>query len=114
VTTRAPLYATCARCSARVLEVRWDHRDNVLIGAPTLDPVGLDDQQILACVISDVPLWQVYLHAGVHVTSRRTRWWPVGPTSGHVAPAHRCGRVWDAFPLELAPDPYDLPDLCPF
>lgn len=114
MTTKTPILASCRRCGARVLEVRWDWRDDTLIGEPLLDPVSLDRHQVLACVLTDVALWQVQEHAGHPVTSRRTRWWPRRPIAGHTAPEHACGRVWDAFPISLAPNPTHIPDVCPY
>jgi hypothetical protein len=114
MTATTPLAATCTRCGAYVLEVRWDFHQDVLIGAPLLDPVSLDRQQVLACVITGVPLWQVDTRGDRTITSHRTRFWPRHPVPGHIAPEHRCGHQWDAFPLELAPDPTTIPELCPF
>lgn len=114
MTATTPLVASCSRCGRHVLEVRWDYHDDVLIGMPRLELVSLDWQQITACVIAGIPLWQIHERAGKTVTSRRTRWWPRKPVPGHIAPEHGCGRVWDAFPLDLAPDPHDIPETCPF
>lgn len=109
-----PVLVSCRRCRARVLEVRADWHEGIVIGEPRLDPVTLDRQQILACVITGIPLWQVHQHAGRPVTSLRTRWWPTKPLPGHTAPEHACRRTWEAFPLSLAPDPTLIPDTCPF
>lgn len=114
MTATTPLAATCTGCGARVLEVRWDWAEDILIGTPRLDPVTLDPQQVLACVIAGIPVWQVHEHAGRTVTSHRTAYWPRKPMPGHIAPEHACGRRWDAFPIDLAPDPTDIPDTCPF
>jgi hypothetical protein len=114
MTTTTPLLAACPRCRARVLEVRWDHHEDTLIGAPALDPVTLDPHQVLACVVAGIPLWQVHEYAGHPVTSQRTAWWPTAPLPGHIAPAHRCGTAWDAFPLDLSPDTTLTPDTAPF
>ena len=114
MTATAPLFAVCRRCGVRVLEVRWDYQQDVLIGEPRLDPVALDYHQVTACVIAGIPLWQVHQHAGKTITSHRSRWWPRKPVPGHIAPEHDCGRVWDAFPINLAPDPNPVPDVCPF
>ncbi len=114
MTATTPLYAACRRCGGRVLEVRWDFQQDILIGAPRLEPVSLDYQQVTACVIAGIPLWQIHEHARKTVTSRRSRWWPRTPVPGHIAPEHGCGRVWDAFPLDLAPDLTPIPETCPF
>lgn len=114
MTATTPRYATCNRCGARVLEVRWDYQIDSLFGAPLLDPVVLDEQQIVACVIADIPLWQIHKHAGQHVTSRRTRWWPTSPMAGATSPLHACGRSWPAPALDIAPEPTTTPDTCPF
>lgn len=109
-----PRYVTCPRCRARVLEARWDYQGDFLIGTPLLDAVALQPSQIVACVVTGIRLWQVHQHAGHTVTSRRTRWWPTRPVDGDVVAEHACGRVWDAPPLDLAPDPDVIPDVCPF
>lgn len=114
MTVTAPLYATCNACRGRVVEVRWDWYEDLLLGEPRLEPVSLDYQQITACVIAGIPLWQLHEHAGRPVTSHRTRWWPKRKIAGHVLPEHACGRVWDAFPIDLAPDPAEIPETCPF
>lgn len=114
MTATTPILASCPRCRRRVLEVRWDHHEDTLIGEPTLEPVALDRQQITACVIAGIPLWLIHQHAGRTVTSHRTRWWPRTLVPGHTAPVHACGRIWDAFPITLAPDPHTTPDQCPF
>lgn len=110
----APLYTVCPTCRRRVLEVRHDWHEGILIGEPRIDPVTLDHQQVTACVIAGITLWQIHEHAGHHVTSKRSRWWPRRPIPGHIAPVHQCGRVWDAFPLNLAPADHPLPERCPF
>lgn len=114
MTATTPLLARCIRCGARVLEVRWDWQEGCLFGEPRLDPVSLDYQQVTACIVTGIPLWQVHEHARKPVTSRRRRWWPTHPIAGHIAPVHACGRVWDAFPLELAPDEPTYPTEAPF
>ncbi|MFI8593760.1 hypothetical protein ACIGCK_04930 [Microbacterium sp. NPDC078428] len=114
VTARAPLAAVCARCGARVLEVRWDHYWDTLIGTPLLDPVALDQQQIVACVITRVRLWQLQLDARGWRTSHRGPYWPPHPVPGHVLPEHRCGHAWDAFPVDLSGDTPTYPDIPPF
>lgn len=114
MTATTPVLVSCRRCGSRVLEVRWDWHGDTLIGEPHLDPVTLDPQQITACVIAGIPIWQVHQRANKTMTSRRSRWWPRSPVPGHIAPEHGCGRVWDAFPLDLAPDPSVVPEHCPF
>lgn len=114
MSTLTPRYVTCPRCQACVLEARWDYQNDTLFGTPLLDPVALNSQQLVACVITDVPLWQVHKHAGRHVTSRRTHRWPTRPVPGATVPAHACGRTWPGQPLQLAPDPTTIPDTCPF
>ncbi|MEV7875174.1 hypothetical protein [Microbacterium sp. NPDC089188] len=110
----APLAARCARCRRRVLEVRRDFQLGVLIGAPRLDPVRLDRDQVLACVLVGIRLWQIREHAGTTTTSSRSRWWPRQPVDGHTAPEHACARVWDAPALDLAPDEVTYPEQPPF
>jgi hypothetical protein len=114
MTATAPLYTACALCGGRVLEVRWDWHEGLLIGEPRLEPVSLDYQQVTACIIAGIRLWQLHEHAGKPVTSKRGPWWPRSPLPGHILPEHACGRVWDAFPVDLAPDPLNIPDTCPF
>jgi hypothetical protein len=109
-----PRYVTCPRCRSRVLEARWDFQMNTLIGTPLLQPVSLTPDQIVACIITSIPLWQVHEHAGKPITSRRTPWWPRGPIAGDIAPEHACGRTWDAPALDLAPDEIVYPDQPPF
>jgi hypothetical protein len=110
----APLAARCGRCHARVLEVRVDFQLGVLIGEPRLDPIALGATQITACVITGIQLWQIQEHAGTTITSSRSRWWPRRHVDGHTAPAHACGRVWDAPALDLAPDEPVYPEQPPF
>lgn len=114
MTATTPLVAACPACRARVLEVRWDWQQDLLIGEPRLDLVTLDHQQVLACVIAGVPLWQLHEHAGRTVTSRRSQWWPRQKVPGHIVPEHACGRVWDAFPIDLSPEVDPIPEICPF
>lgn len=114
MTARPPLFTACPRCGVRVLEVRGDWADDVVFGEPLLDPVGLDYQQVTACIIAGLTLWQLHPYAGHTVTSRRTRWWPRAPMPGLTVPQHVCGRVWDAFPVDLSPDTDLTPELCPF
>lgn len=114
MTATTPLYATCPGCRGRVLEVRWDWHEDLLIGEPRLEPVSLDYQQVTACIITRIPLWQLHEHAGKPVTSKRSAWWPRRPVPGHILPTHACGRVWDAFPIDLSPDPDLIPETCPF
>lgn len=115
MTATAPLYMKCRRCDASVLEVRWDWQMDTLIGSPRLDPVALDYQQITACIITGVPLWQLHQRlVGGWLTSRRTRWWPTGPMPGHVVPEHACGACWDAFPVDLSTVETVYPDKPPF
>ncbi len=115
MTAVAPLYTNCARCGARVLEVRWDWQADILLGDPRLDPVALDHQQITACILIGVRLWQLQQRlTGTWTTSSRGRWWPRGPVTGHTLPEHACGRRWDAFPVDLATTPTPVPELCPF
>ena len=110
----APLMTRCRRCDARVLEVRVDFQLGVLIGEPRIDPVSLDAVQITACIITGIRLWQIQERANTTITSSRSRHWPRHPVPGHTAPAHTCGRVWDAPPLDLAPDQPVYPDTPPF
>lgn len=114
MTATAPLYTRCARCGVRVLEVRWDWAEGALFGEPRVDPVSLDREQLTACIVIGIQLWQVHPHAGRTVTSKRTRWWPRQPMPGYIAPVHACGRVWDAFPIDLAPDEITYPTEAPF
>ena len=114
MTATTPLQATCNRCGRRVLDVRWDWHQDILIGEPRLELVTLDHQQVTACVIAGIPIWQIHEHAGRTITSHRTRHWPRKRIPGHIAPEHNCARVWDAFPIDLAPDPNHIPDTCPF
>lgn len=99
-----PLAATCTKCGRRVLEVRWDFDLDTLIGRPRLDPIELDAQQIVACVITGMPLWQVYEHAGRTVTSQRGPLWPREPMPGHIVPEHTCDRTWTG-PAVILADP---------
>lgn len=110
----APVYVTCPTCRRRVLEVQWDYRDNFLLQHTLLDPVALDQQQILACVITDVRLWQLQRGGEGYRTSRRSRWWPRRPVPGHTLPEHQCQRTWDAFPIDLARPEDLLPVNAPF
>lgn len=114
MTATTPLLVACRACGARVLEVRWDYQQDTLIGEPRLDPIGLDHQQIVACIITGIRLWQIHEHARRHVTSRRTAWWPRKPVPGFTAPEHACGASWDALPISLAPEFTPIPDTCPF
>lgn len=114
MSAKAPLAARCGRCSRRVLEVRADHHLGVLIGTPRLDPVGLTRDQVLACVLTGIRVWQIQEHAGKTATSLRTRYWPMRPVDGHTAPEHTCTRTWDAPALDLAPDEVVYPDQPPF
>lgn len=115
MTAVTPLYTRCRHCNAQILEVRWDWQDNVLIGDPRLDAVALDYQQITACIITGIRLWQLQQRlTGTWTTSRRTRFWPRTPIDGHTLPEHACGRRWDAFPVDLATPDTLIPDLCPF
>lgn len=114
MTATTPLYTACTACKARVLEVRWDFHQNMLLGAPRLDAVALDREQIIACIVIGIPLWQLHQHSNKTVTSHRTPWWPRHPVDGHIVPEHACGRTWDAFPIDLAPDVTPIPDTCPF
>lgn len=114
MSTRTPIYVTCTGCRRQVLEVRWDHHQDILLEQARLDPVSLDHQQITACIIAEISLWQLHEHAGEPITSHRTRWWPRRRVPGHVLPEHACGRTWDAFPINLAPDPTLYPDTPPF
>ncbi len=97
-----PLTTACGRCGRRVLEVRLDFDLGLLVGKPRIDPVVLARPQVVACVITDVPLWQVYEHGGRTVTSQRGRLWPREPMPGDIVPEHACDRTWTAPPLVLA------------
>ncbi|MBP2420030.1 hypothetical protein [Microbacterium imperiale] len=116
VTATAPLFAPCGWCGADVLQVRWDYRADLLIGDPRLDPVALDPQQVTACIIAGIPLWQLEQRLTGHwITSARSFYWPRRPVPGHIAPEHHCSRVWDAERLQLAPDAgTTYPDTPPF
>lgn len=115
MTATSPLYASCRRCGAHILEVRWDWQLDTVIGTPRLDPVALDYQQITACVVAGIPLWQLQRQRlGNWVTSRRSFWWPRTPVDGHTLPAHACGARWDAFPVDLSTAPVTYPDTPPF
>ena len=114
MTATAPLYIRCARCGRMVLEVRADWHDDVLIGEPRLDPVSLDRQQLTACILTGIRVWQLHQVAGSPVTSRRSRYWPRTPIAGHILPEHACARVWDAFPVDLARIDTPTPEQCPF
>ena len=114
MTATTPRYVTCPACRGRVLEARWDWHGDVLIGEPLLEPVSLDYQQVTACILTGIRLWQLHEHAGHAVTSRRGRYWPKTKIPGHILPEHACSRVWDAFPIDLAPDPAAIPETCPF
>lgn len=98
----SPLMTKCRRCAAHVLEVRVDFDLGVLVGSPHLDPVVLTDQQVVACVITGAPLWQVYEYGGRTVTSQRGRLWPREPMPGEIVPEHDCARTWTGPPLVLA------------
>lgn len=110
----ASLFARCPRCDRQVLEVRADWDLGVLVGTPRLDAVQLDQEQIIACIITGLRLWQIQEHAGTTVTSSRSRWWPREPVPGHTVPEHSCGRVWDAPAIDLAPAEIVYPDQPPF
>lgn len=114
MSVKAPLETRCPRCGRGVLEVRDDWREGVLIGTPRIDPVALTADQIVACVLAGIRVWQVHQRAGRWVTSARSRWWPRRPIPGHIAPSHHCARAWDAPRLQLAPDASHVPDICPF
>lgn len=114
MTATAPVYITCRNCHRQVLEVRWDFHQGILLGEPRIDPVSLDYQQITACIITGIHLWQLHEHARRPVTSHRTRWWPRKPVPGHVLPEHDCARTWDAFPVDLAPEDPTIPAQPPF
>jgi hypothetical protein len=114
MTGTAPLAARCPRCGRRVLEVRRDYNLGVLVGDPRIDPVRLDRDQVLACVLVGIRLWQVQEHAGTTTTSSRDRWWPQSPVPGQIAPEHACERVWTAPALDLAPDEVTYPEQPPF
>lgn len=114
VSATAPLMTRCRRCGARVLEVRADFHLGVLIGEPRVDPVHLDRDQVLACVLVGIRLWQIHEHAGRTVTSSRSRYWPRTPVPGQIAPTHACGRVWTAPALDLVPDEPVYPEQPPF
>lgn len=110
----APLRTHCPRCGVTVLQVRWDWQENTIIGEPILDPVALDQTQILASVLTGIPLWQIQPRLGSWVTSQRGRWWPTGPTPGHTVPEHACGRHWAGPPVRLAHDPATAFTECPY
>lgn len=115
MTATSPLYTSCFRCGTSVLEVRWDWQLNTLYGAPRLDPVALDYQQVTACIITGLPLWQLHRRlSGQWLTSHRTRWWPRAPMPGHIVPEHACAARWDAFPLDLSTTSPTYPDTPPF
>lgn len=114
MSTKAPLFVNCPRCSRRVLEVRADYELGVLVGTPRLDAVHLDPTQITACIITGLRLWQIQQHAGHTITSSRSRWWPRKPVDGVTVPEHSCGRIWDAAALDLAPAEVVYPDQPPF
>jgi hypothetical protein len=114
MTATAPLVAPCRRCGRRVLEVRADFQLGVLVGEPRIDPVRLDRDQVIACVLTGVRLWQIQEYAGSTTTSSRSRYWPQRPVDGHTAPEHTCGRVWSAPSLNLAPDEVVIPEQPPF
>lgn len=97
-----PLMTACRRCGRHVLEVRIDFDLGVPVGTPRIDPVTLTPEQVVACVITDVPLWQVYEHGGRTVTSQRGRLWPREPMPGDTVPEHACTRTWTGPPLVLA------------
>lgn len=99
----APLFIRCPRCTRDVLEVRMDFQLGVLVGNPRLDAVQLDQDQITACIIAGLRLWQIEQRAGRLYTSGRSRWWPSQPVPGFIVPEHSCSRVWDAPALNLAP-----------
>ncbi|WP_431800356.1 hypothetical protein [Microbacterium kunmingense] len=109
-----PDLISCPRCRRRVLEVTWDYQADFLFGMPRLDPVTLDQQQIVACVITGVPLWQLHRNARGLLTSHRTRWWPRRPIPGHIVPEHHCTRQWDAFPIDLTTTDTVTPAEAPF
>lgn len=114
MTPTAPLATRCRWCGRRVLEVRRDEHLGVLIGEPRIDPVALDRDQVLACVLVGIRLWQVQKRGGTTTTSSRSRWWPRTPIPGHTAPEHACPRVWAAPALDLAPDEVTYPEQPPF
>ncbi|MGK9222271.1 MULTISPECIES: hypothetical protein [unclassified Microbacterium] len=87
------------------------------IGVVLLDPHPLGPAQILACVLADVPLWQVQDTARGVVTSLRWAGWPRTQIPGHTLPVHACARVWAGLPpLELSLDTAETPSpaSCPF
>jgi len=102
MTAITPLMTVCGRCGRHVLEVRVDFDLGLLVGSPRIDPVELDNTQVVASVITGVPLWQVYEHGGRTVTSQRGRLWPREPMPGVIAPEHDCARTWTGPPLVLA------------
>ncbi|MEQ6898988.1 hypothetical protein [Microbacterium sp. KR10-403] len=115
MTAITPLTARCPRCGRTVLEVRWDWQEDLLVGAPVLDLVALDQAQQFACVLTGVRLWQVYPYGRRWVTSQWNRWWPGRrDREGHTVPAHSCDRRWDAPAVSIAPDPTQTPTVCPF
>lgn len=111
---KAPLAARCGRCGRDVLEARDDWHQGVLLADPRIDPVDLSADQLLACVIAGIQVWQLHQVAGRWVTSLRSRYWPRRPVDGPIAPAHDCDRTWSAPRLNLAPDVTHVPDACPF
>lgn len=116
MTATAPLLAPCGWCGAQVLQVRWDYQLDTVIGDPRLDPVALDQQQVTACIIAGIPLWQLQQRStGRWITSARSRWWPRRPVDGSTVPEHDCSRRWDAVPAPFTPDPgITYPDIAPF
>ncbi len=115
MSTRTPVITPCPHCRIDVLEARWDDQDGMPpIGTARLDPVALDHQQRVACIITGVRLWQLQDSPLGLRTSLHTRWWPARPVNGHVLPAPRCGTTWDAFPVDLKPLTITYPDDPPF
>ena len=118
--SRPPLVESCPKCGRRVLAVREDDYHEFVIGRPLIDPVALNQQQVIACVLAGIDLWQVTRRVLGWVTAHRDVSWPYPPKPGqppypgHIAPVHRCTATWDAPPIDTQPDRAPVPDKPPF
>lgn len=114
---RTLLHATCPSCRARVLETRWDDREDMppIGDVAWLDTTILDGSQILASVLTGRRLWQITHTLQGPRAAKRTAWWPRRPIAGVTVAAHACGHTFTGLDtVDLARELTPIPDTCPF
>lgn len=108
--------ALCIHCGALIYTTDWDDVYGVFVPRMRVDPTPLDQQAILACVLTGRVMFTACRCAGGWVLGDRsaaTLAWQGSPDGALVLPQHVCGARFDSS-MPRGPTTAPVPVQCPF